>query len=809
MFIDQEWKKQEKQPQKTREGAENKKSISLLGNVKKKKTDVYRGKGVFYAALVFSLSVVALLILFKPDLLNIRQIAHKNPPASGDSGQSSAVKGGGLPDIPDISGLDPLDIGSSTMNLRAEDLMFGHFYERADDDFRSTLESYALPINIKSDADNYYDISRKINLDPYIDDLNNNGFAILDNPFIKEANNFLGMYQFLLSKKIPTVITDDFIFYYFQNIWKLAYKEVEKNAFYDNLWKINKKMYDIALTRYKERREEVGMANDPVLEGERLETAFFATALKLLMPGDKQVNRNVNLADNTKFNPEEENLYYVQIPRYLEDSVNKEVGLIRDAKANVKSPIFLYTKNYKYFSVPDNYKNNAKLNNFYLTLKWFNSLFPLYYRSEECPDCSLDKNDWLINMAAAGFMAHDLSDNQDVANQWAIIYKFISFFSGLRGDLTYLNYDDVYRELYGDDYDIGKIYDRDNDNINADISVIQDKLSDFKFTAIEGGITRNDKTKPDVGMRLLQESYWPNDYIFSQFIGEDMTAAWDWEGGAWRRGNNTACRGETDKLPPYRCRASGVDLVDLFIPLAGDEYFDANADYRDYSVRAEALKGAIDQFDVFTWNNNIYWMTLDTASTLFGGSDIGPLPAYAGSDSWLVRKNVNTFLGGWVNLHLPEDTFVNYYEQETAGLDLFYADTRNYNYLEPSIDFVRELTARNTMLMKMLTALRVSDKTNVSTIDLRELNDLLVKLESIMERELSNNTLDENDNKFLADMITHYAVGKGGIKSFTLNFPFGGKREENIAGIKLVALIYENNGKKIIAVGPIFNYSEK
>jgi len=105
--------------------------------------------------------------------------------------------------------------------------------------------------------------------------------------------------------------------------------------------------------------------------------------------------------------------------------------------------------------------------------------------------------------------------------------------------------------------------------------------------------------------------------------------------------------------------------------------------------------------------------------------------------------------------------------------------------------------------------LRVSDKTNVSTIDLRELNDLLVKLESIMERELSNNTLDENDNKFLADMITHYAVGKGGIKSFTLNFPFGGKREENIAGIKLVALIYENNGKKIIAVGPIFNYSEK
>ena len=36
-----------------------------------------------------------------------------------------------------------------------------------------------------------------------------------------------------------------------------------------------------------------------------------------------------------------------------------------------------------------------------------NSVFPLYFQGEQCPDCLLDKEDWRISLAAANFLAKD------------------------------------------------------------------------------------------------------------------------------------------------------------------------------------------------------------------------------------------------------------------------------------------------------------------------------------------------------------------------------------------------------------------
>ncbi|PIV52055.1 hypothetical protein COS18_00735, partial [Candidatus Falkowbacteria bacterium CG02_land_8_20_14_3_00_36_14] len=177
--------------------------------------------------------------------------------------------------------------------------------------------------------------------------------------------------------------------------------------------------------------------------GERLEAEFFAVALELLKPADKQMNSNINLVDETKFKEQEVDKYTITIPDYLINNVAKEVGLIRKANSKGKSPNFLYIMDYNQFKVPDEYKASAKLNNYYLASKWMNAVFPLYYQSIDCPDCLLDKDDWLINMVAASYIAKDFSNNQDFKNQWAKIYKIISFFSGLRYDFTYLHYNEI------------------------------------------------------------------------------------------------------------------------------------------------------------------------------------------------------------------------------------------------------------------------------------------------------------------------------------------------------------------------------
>lgn len=111
---------------------------------------------------------------------------------------------------------------------------------------------------------------------------------------------------------------------------------------------------------------------------------------------------------------------------------------------SAKSPVLLYQRDYRSFVVPEEYKSNAKLNNFYLNTKWLSSEFPLYYQDKnECPDCELDFDDWRVSMITSSFIAKDIFDSYELKNKWARIYKTLAFFKGLRGELTYVHYRDA------------------------------------------------------------------------------------------------------------------------------------------------------------------------------------------------------------------------------------------------------------------------------------------------------------------------------------------------------------------------------
>ena len=138
---------------------------------------------------------------------------------------------------------------------------FGSLYKKPTEIFEATIKQFSLPINIKSDVVNYYDVSRKINLESKIEELNNNAFAVLDPQLDSEKSDFFKMYRDLIQKEVPLFISSDFIRYYNQNVLKEVYKEIEKSVFYENLWDICKKLYNISLARYQNHLEEVGLLN--------------------------------------------------------------------------------------------------------------------------------------------------------------------------------------------------------------------------------------------------------------------------------------------------------------------------------------------------------------------------------------------------------------------------------------------------------------------------------------------------------------------------------------------------------------------
>jgi len=694
--------------------------------------------------------------------------------------------------------------------LKAENLAFAQFYKAQADDFKPKTFETKLPIFAKTDLSNYYDVSRKLDLDKTLEKINNNGFALLDNQFAKEADDFYKTFELLAKKDIPQFISGDFLIYYYQNILKETYKEIESNVFYQDVWTISKEFFDLASTRYKKRRDLVGSVNDPVLEAERLEAAFFAVSLELLKPKTGQIDQ-LNRNSDTKFTVKEMADFDFTPPDYLTDDVAKEVALITRASGEAKSPIFLYQKNYSEFAVPESYLKNAKLNNFYLAANWLKSPYPLYYKSEACPDCALDQNDWLINFIAAGLIARDFGDNQELKNHWAKVYKILAFFQGIRKELTYLNYHEVFKSAYGDVYNPELIFSGPGGQPSFErASQAAEKLAreirtGFNFADLVGGLDRSSaESKNRIGMRLLQENYWPNDYISGKLIGPgvgDYLGKYD----QYHPGPDlpfSSCIPEKFKKVE-RCTFIGLDVINLFKPVSEtDKYFQANSYFQNYKQKSGEIKQALGEFNVYDWHENNYWTTLDIIKKNLIESGAKTLPAYVSSAAWQ-EKEVNTALGAWVNLGLPADSL----GMGTMESDGFGGNQRWNSYVEPNLALVDELLADSKMLVQMFTALRLGSDAGFTTKKLNELVEHFDKIKTIVKKELNQEQLDENDQLAISELVRNAMIVKAGAKSMNMKFKYKSVTE-SIKGIKLLAVVVALPDKKILMVGPVFNYTE-
>lgn len=684
--------------------------------------------------------------------------------------------------------------------IQAETLAFGDFYEKEDDNFEFKPAGLGLPINIKTDVTNYYDISRKINLDPYIGQLNKNGFAVLDNPFADQADDFYAVYDLLIKKEAPVFVTGDFLIYYYQNILKSAYKEIEKNIFYREVWQINKSLYETANAKYMGMRRKAGMVNSPLLEGKRLEAAYFAVVLELLKPKSEQISEEAYNAD--KFNKKEALEFEFNLPDYLEEDVKNEVDLIAKAAAAAKSKIFLYDRDYKEFAVPEEYKSNAKLFNYYLAFRWINSIFPLYYQNGDCQECSLDKNDWLINMIAACSIARDFSDNQEFKNNWAKIYKIISFFSGLSRDLTYLHYNSALAELFGKDYKIDDIFSSDNPQRDDNAIKLRDKIAEYEFLGIEGGMDRADNSaKPLLGMRLLQKPYWPDNYIFSRLTSPNVVS---YAGQAAEMKNKSDNITYCNAKAPYRCRGIGLDVVNLIYPIPeSNGYFKENANYQNYAGQAAALRSQLDNFNIDSWHNNNYWTTLSISKPYLESTNPSVRPIFIDNAGWK-EKNINTVLASWVNMQLPVEIF----ESGIVEDNKFGVVIGDYDYIEPDLVLINELIANAKMLSRIFLELKVLNDKDFAYTKLADLTAELASVRYIIKKELNNEILDYDDRRFIYNLTKKFIVKESAGKSMELKFADGGIIE-SVKGVKLLIVVYNLGDKKFFAVGPIFNYKEE
>jgi len=690
---------------------------------------------------------------------------------------------------------------STFENIAIEYLSFANFFKEPDNTIETKFSDYKLPLNVKIDVLNYYDISRKLNLDPALESLNNNGFALINNPWEKNSSDFYSLYKSLEEKQIPIYISSDFIYYYYQEILKKVFKDIEENIFYDNLWSINKDLYNSAKNRYEARLSAMGNVNDSILEGERLEAAFFAVALELLKPMPNQVAPKGKLDDNNKFVSVEAERFYFVTPPYLRDDVLREVDLIRKAQENTKSPVMLYSRDYRDFKVPADYRSNARLNNFYLTTKWLNSVFPLYFKDAKCPKCMLDKEDWRLSMIAASLISTDFSDLPALKNKWARIYKVMSYFSPLREDLNYVYYRDSLKAVFGENYKIEELFDDKNPEAKNNLSKLQTKINGIEFPAFLGAIDKKDQsTNYQVGFKVLVESYPPNDFIISSLTYPSVDV---YQGEKQGSNNITSC---LINRVGRRCNAIALDMINLVKPIANNSYFSENTLYLNYDSAAAKL---IDKFNQLTvWHTTNYWSTLATAGAYLN-VDKSKLPAYSNSLAWR-DKSLNTAVSAWINMQLPMDKFsVNSLFSGTSFTN--FSSFNENAYVEPNLNLINELLAHIAMMQKMFSALQVSQEVVTVPNYLQGVSDNLTALKGVITKELTGQDLTPADYEIISNFTKLLTIEDRNGSKLQLNLKLSNSNyavHEDISRLKLMVLIHQEGEDRVFSVGPVWDYKE-
>ncbi len=753
-------------------------------------------KVLLIAALGLSVAVFVLAVV-----LIAKRYGGENPPVVEPVIEENKEEfgGGTLP----IKKEDETATTSDPFNgdvLDVEYLSFHDFYETPVNSYEAQFQNYELPINIKIDGINYYDLARKINLDSAINDLNSRGFAVIDNPWPQD-NSFYSVYENLESNQIPFLITSDFLIYYYQNSLKKVFKDIEEHVFYDNLWVISNEMYKMAKSRYETRLSEIGNINDSVLEGQRMELAFFSVALELLKPEPGQISTKGALDDPTKFSEGDADRFYFNPPVYLRDDIVREAQMVRLGKGQVKSPNLLYIRDYAEFSVPQEYKTDAKLNNFYLASRWLNSSFPLYYKDADCEECLLDKEDWRLNMIAASLIATDFSERDDLKGRWARIYKLMAFFKGLRDEIDYVDFRDALIAEFGADYEIDNLFDDKNSEAMANLDKLKDKVDTYEFAKIRGALDKNNpEVKKKIGFKLLTEPYWPNDYIFGELtypqVGRYL--------GTEKSPNNlTSC----DVNRVYvRCNGTSLDIANLVAPMSGNMLFDRNANYLNYQEQSIALANQLNRDGL--WHTSSYWSTVSLMEAVLAPK-IEMMPAFASSENWK-QTRLRTAIAAWVNLQLPWEQISLAPPVSEYGLSDYSRRDENI-YIEPNLPLVNELIATNNMMAKMFTALRLQDDINLAAYSVKAVDTDLQLIKRLIEKELAGQEFDEKDGEALIDFARRYVVSVENEKDKILMLPSlkgGASLKEDLSQLKLMVVVYQSGENKIMSVGPIWDYKE-
>jgi Protein of unknown function (DUF3160) len=608
--------------------------------------------------------------------------------------------------------------------------------------FCLTLISFANAQSGKNQVENFQ----------FVQPLTPNQRALLEkNGLIATPSQFdqiYQVYQYASKQNMPIYVTADAILHTFHLLFDYSLRVTELEYFYPALENLTQGLLNYELVKLKSAK----LTN--VKGALKKNIAYLSVAAALL---------------DDKF----------KIPASVEKSVEAELKLIQEHQGIAQSVIFNYKEDYSQYVPRGHYTRNEKFERYFKAMMWFGRIS--FYLKPGNKKSDLDLGRALTRQA---ILLVDALQNCRVSNEsaqkiWEQIYNPLTFLIGKTDDLNYYDYLKLITQLYPKK-DLYKKIEPD-ENIDKFIAAAQSLPAPKTLSTY---YLKTDTTSPiqaTRSFRFLGQRYIPDSYIFQQLVYDKV-------------GNNQKPRYLPKGLDVMAALGSNRALEILKTVYKENQYF-------NYDTQMLKLKTEFKELTTPEWNQSVYFGWLHTLKLLLEPISKSPnLPDFLFSPAY-ADKTLVTVCGSWTQLR--HDTILYAKQSYTVALTAIRPQANQPGYVEPYPKVYEQMTNLISDLENILKQYLILDDEVGSRLE--NLKTLTQKLNSIADKEVKGNELDDDD----LTLLNHIGDNLEGMITFPGQFDKYSSETDN--KMALVADVHTDpNSMQVLEEGvgnPYFIYA--
>ncbi|NLG04188.1 MAG: DUF3160 domain-containing protein [Clostridia bacterium] len=474
------------------------------------------------------------------------------------------------------------------------------------------------------------------------------------------------------------------------------------------------------------------------------------------------------------------------IPDYVKDIVEEELQLVSEASDISRSPLNGEDEDYTQYKPRGYYDGDEALEKYFKTMMWYGRRN--FFQNKEI----LDRSALLMTIAL----------RDDAFTNWEKIYSITSFFAGASDDSGFYEYMPLVEQAYGADVQTEDLIGDQNAFQIYHALTAQLDPPVINSVAFEDDGGETDKTGLAKGYRFMGQRFSVDAAIFTQL-----------------------CYSKVKEKPSGEMRLL-PDSLDVPAALGSETALailkdQGNFEYKNYEKNMMLARTKISEASDLLWNASLYGKWLDTLRPLLDEKGKG-YPSFMQSEEWN-KKDLETFLSSFTELKHDTILYSKQFMAEMGGGD---EPCDDRGYVEPEVQVYHKLsnlTKSTSEGLDEFGVLNDNDREN-----LKRLSDLSIRLRDISIKELTGDTITEDDYElirsyggniehFWAEAIKEKKEEEGDDFRAEGEFPAalvvdvatdpsGSVLEQAIGGVASIYVVVPVDGKLRIAEGGVYSY---